>query len=74
MLDADKDIAYVLLTNELRANYEGWSQMLLPPDVPTRVDLFWEADDRLEMIRIENASNRLSREVLAAAEPFVPLV
>jgi hypothetical protein len=73
MLDAQEDVAYILLDDELRANYDGWSMMFLPPDLPTRVDLFWHPDDRLNMIRIENASDRLSTEALAAAEPFVPL-
>jgi hypothetical protein len=35
MLDAQKDIAYVLLDDELRANYDGWSMIFLPPEVPT---------------------------------------
>ena len=72
MLDAKNDIAYVLLAEELRDNPDGWSQMLLPPDVPARVELFWEADDRVEMLRIENASARLTRDALAAAVPFTP--
>jgi hypothetical protein len=73
VLDAQKDVAYVLLDDESCANYDGWSTMFLPPEVPTRVDLFWHSDDRLNMIRIENATDRLSTEALAAAEPFVPL-
>jgi hypothetical protein len=40
---------------------------------PAPVDLFWVPDDRLEMIRIENASDRLTPETLNAAVPFVPL-
>jgi hypothetical protein len=47
--------------------------MLLPPDVPARVDLFWDVSDRLGMLRIENASRRLAKEALDAAVPFVPL-
>jgi len=73
MLDRDKDVAYVLLEDELRPDPEGWSLMFQPPDVPTRVDLFWNEDDRLNMITIENASDRLSREALDAAVPFTPL-
>ena len=73
MLDRDKDVAYVLLEDELRPDPEGWSLMFQPPDVPTRVDLFWNEDDRLNMLTIENSSDRLSREALDAAVPFTPL-
>jgi hypothetical protein len=40
MLDRDKNLAYVLFEDELRHDPEGWSLMFLPPEVPTRVDLF----------------------------------
>jgi hypothetical protein len=73
MLDREKDVAYVLLDDEWRENCDGWSQMFLPPDVPSRVDLFWYPDDRLEMIRIEQATKRLPKHALAAAVPFEPL-
>ena len=73
LLDRDKDVAYLVLEDELRHDPEGWSLMFLPPDVPTRVDLFWHEDDRLSMIRIEEASDHLSREALDVAVPFKPL-
>ena len=40
VLDSENDVAYVVLTDDLRDDGDGWSQMLLPPDVPVRVDLF----------------------------------
>lgn len=72
MLDADTDVAYVQLAAEWEPNPDGFSVMLLPPEVPSRVDLFFTPDQRLELVRVEQASGYLDLSALASAVPFEP--
>jgi hypothetical protein len=73
MVDTARDVAYIQLKATWAQNPSGWSTMLLPPDVPKRVDLFFDADDRLELIRVEGASENLVTDALENAVPFAPV-
>jgi hypothetical protein len=46
------------------------SMMLLPPETPTRIDLFFDGHERLKAIRVENPRRYLLPEISDAAEPF----
>jgi hypothetical protein len=75
MLDGDADDAYIQLEAEWKASPDGSSVMLLPSfaDVPVRIDLFFDSEDRLEAVRVAQASRYLVADALAEAVPFEPL-
>jgi len=72
MLDQANDVAYIQLSDAWEANPDGSSYPLLPPIAPDRVDIYWAGEERVELISIEHASERLHRDALRVAVPFEP--
>jgi hypothetical protein len=64
------DAVYIQLSNEWTASPDGGSVMLLPPHVPTRIDLFFDGQNRLDAIRVEEPGRYLLPEIVSAVEPF----
>jgi len=50
----------------------GGSTFVAPPYFPFKVDLFFEEHERLELIRVEDASTRLHPDALKLTLPFDP--
>ena len=48
------------------------ARALLPPQFPFRVDVYYDEEERLELISVENASRRLHPDALKLAVPWEP--
>jgi hypothetical protein len=72
MFDKDRDVAFVQLKDVWEASPGGGSSMLVPPHFPFRVDVYYDEEERLEMISVENASKCLHPDALELAVPFEP--
>ncbi|HKP19740.1 MAG TPA: hypothetical protein VJT84_14785 [Gaiellaceae bacterium] len=70
-----RDAVYISLADTWAPNPDGYSVMLLPSTndgIPTRIDLFFDADERLKAIRVEEPERHLKPELHSAAEAFPP--
>jgi hypothetical protein len=71
-IDKERDLAWIELEEPRRPYPDGGSNMLIPPMFPFRVDLVYDGEERLVMIRIEEASKNLHPDALKLAVPFEP--